>query len=258
MTSMDIINLIAKSSQHLIMCRPSDMEPMGFGSGCIVLYKERKFLLSVSHVTDHDDLGTCIETGLESKDLQTPLYSVGSMCYFDSYKVPANILEQEIKSFEDLGLDFDETLDITFCEIREEVPLLQPEWDFGAYKIEKGVKVYLNLDLAGSPEKGKLHGLCGRIRHDFKGLQMISKPTLKLDLEFQGTYGRFHLFNTPEIISDADDYRGCSGAPILDESGKLVGLAQSVSEGSNSLFAFSIEECRKLLDLAIETKLIDK
>jgi hypothetical protein len=71
-----------------------------------------------------------------------------------------------------------------------------------------------------------------------------------------GTYGRFHLFKTPEEISDADDYRGCSGAPILDETGKLVGLAQSVIEGSNSIFAFSIYECKKLLDFAIETELV--
>lgn len=253
---MDIINLIAKSSQHLIMCRPSDMEPMGFGSGCIVKYKDRMFLLSVAHVTDKDKLATCIETGLPPKDLQTPLYSVGAMCYFDMYKVPDNIKEIEVKKFEDLNLTFDETLDITFCELKEEIPLLQPEWDFGAYKIEKGPKCYLNLDEAGVPETDKLHGLCGRVRHDFKGLQMISKPTLKLDLTYVGTYGRFHLFNSPETITDADDYRGCSGAPILDETGKLVGLAQSVVENSNSIFAFSIDECKKLLDIAIETKLL--
>jgi hypothetical protein len=253
---MDIINLIAKASQHIIMCRPSDMEPQGFGSGCIIQYKGRRFLLSVAHVTDVDGLATCIETGLPATDLQTPLYSVGSMCYFDTYTVPQNIKELEIKKFEDLDINFDETLDITFCELKEEFPILQPEWDFGAYKIDRGPKVYLNFDDAGLPDRDKLHGLCGRVRHDFQGIRMISKPTLKLDLEFVGTYGRFHLFKTPEEISDADDYRGCSGAPILDETGKLVGLAQSVIEGSNSIFAFSIDECKKLLDLAIETELV--
>jgi len=121
----------------------------------------------------------------------------------------------------------------------------------------KRTKVYLNFDEAGLPDITKLHGFCGRVKHDFKGLRMISKPTLKLDLSFIGTYGRFHLFNTPDVISaDADDYRGCSGAPILDETGKLVGLAQSVVEGSNSIFAFSIDECKRLLDIAIETKLV--
>jgi hypothetical protein len=36
------------------------MEPQGFGSGCIIQYKERRFLLSVAHVTDIDGLATCI------------------------------------------------------------------------------------------------------------------------------------------------------------------------------------------------------
>lgn len=253
---MDIINLIAKSSQHIIMCRPSDMEPMGFGSGCIVQYNNKKYLLSVAHVTDIDNYGACVETGLPPKDLQTPLYSVGSLCYFDSYKVSSNLSQIEIEKIEDLGLEFDETLDITFCEIKEDFPIIQPEWEFGAYKIESGPKCYLNLNEAGKPEKDKLFGFCGRIRHDFKGIKMTSKPTLKLDLIYSGSFGRFHLFKTPETISDADDYRGCSGAPILDETGKLVGLAQSVIEGTNSVFAFSIEECLKLLDLAVETKLL--
>lgn len=239
------------------MCRPGDMEPMSFGSGCLVQYNDRKYLLSVAHVTDIENYGACIETGLPSKDLQTPLYSVGSLCYFDSYKVSSHISQIEIMKIEDLGLEFDETLDVTFCEIKEEFPIIQPEWDFEGYKIEAGPKCYLNLNAAGKPEEDKLFGLFGRIRHDFKGLQMTIQPTLKLDLTYIGSFGRFHLFKTLEVISDADDYRGCSGAPILDESGKLVGLTQSVIEGSNTVFAFSIEECIRLLDLAIETKLID-
>ena len=137
---IDIINLIAKASQHIIICRPTNMEPQGFGSGCIIQYKESRFLLLVAHVTDYDGLATCIETGLPAKDLQTPLYSVGSMCYFDTYTVSQHIKEIEIKKFEDLNLNFDETLDLTFCELKEEFPLLQPEWDFGPYQIESGPK----------------------------------------------------------------------------------------------------------------------
>jgi hypothetical protein len=34
---MDIINLIVKSCQHIVMCRANDMEPIAFGSGCIVV-----------------------------------------------------------------------------------------------------------------------------------------------------------------------------------------------------------------------------
>lgn len=253
---MDIINLIAKSSLHIIMVRPSDNEPMAFGSGCIVSYKGRYFLLSVAHVTDINGLTTCIETNQPPVDLHTPIYSVGTMCYFDEYKIPKDKKLEEIKAFEELLVNFDDTLDVTFCEIKQHITLLQPEWDFGAYKIEKGEKVSLNLEEGGLPEKGKLFGLCGRVRQDLNGAQLKSQPTLKLDLEYRGTKGRFHYFLTPELIKDVDDYSGCSGSPILDEDGKLVALTSSVMKNTKLIFGFSIDECKRLLDLAIETKFV--
>ena len=55
------------------------------------------------------------------------------------------------------------------------------------------------------------------------------------------------------IIEDGEDYAGCSGAPILDSQGKLVGLVSSVNPGSKSIFAFSISKCRELLAAAINS-----
>jgi hypothetical protein len=252
----EIINLIVKSSLHLIMLRPSDKEPMNFGSGCIVLYKARYFLLSVAHVTNINDLATCIETNLQTVGLNIPLYSVGAMCYFDQYEFPKNTNPDEIKTFEDLKVDFDETLDISFCEIKEQITLLQQEWDFGVFKIESGEKIPLNLELAGNPEKGKSFGFCGKVKHGIEGIQLKSQPILQLDLEYQGTIGRFHYFTLPGLIKDEDDYSGCSGSPIIDENGKLIALTASVTRGTKLVFGFSIEECKKLLDLAINVNLL--
>ena len=134
--------------------------------------------------------------------------------------------------------------------------MLQPEWDFIDFKIEKGVKKCLNLDLAGKPEKEKYFALCGRIGQDLKDGKLHSGPTFKFDMEYRVTMGRFHFFTTNEIIKDKEEYEGCSGAPILDEDGKLVGLAASVKETTNILCAFSIEECKRLLDYAFEIGLV--
>lgn len=253
---MNILNLLAKSSLHLIVVKPDNIEPVGFGSGCIVKYKSRYFLLSVAHVTDLEGLATCIETNLPTEGRGSQLYSVGAMSYYDEYKLLPSVDVSTIKTIEEL-LDVNgKTLDITFCEIKEQVELLQPEWDFGGFKIEKGEKVLLNLEEAGEPENGKLFGLCGRIRQDVTGAYIKSQPTLKLGLEYKGIRGREHVFLTPEIIKDADDYRGCSGAPILDEDGKLVALASRILKGSRLLYGFSIDECKRLLDWAMVTKLV--
>ncbi|WP_160144180.1 hypothetical protein [Chryseolinea soli] len=178
------------------------------------------------------------------------------MRYFDAYYLPTDLKDVEIKEIEDFNLIFDETLDITFCELKTIPPILQPAWDFGAFKIEGGSKAVLNLNDAGVPDASLVHGFCGRIRHDLRDIRLISRPTLHLDLKFQGTFGRFHLFSSPKVITDVDDYRGCSGAPILDETGKLVGLVQSVVSNTTSVYAFSIDECRRLIDIAIATNML--
>lgn len=250
---MDILNAIAKSSIHIIMVEPGSILPKAFGSGCIVQYKERRFLVSVAHVTDLAGLQACVETNQPVVEGKTPLYCVGAMCYFDQYKTD---LPVQIFSAEDLFKNFEETLEITFCEIKETIELLQPEWDFKLFKIDAGEKIILNLETAGDPDPTKLFGFCGRIRQDLKGNKLVMQPTMKLDLKYGGKKGRFHYYLAPELITDKEDYEGCSGAPILDQDGMLVGLASKIMTNTKVIYGFAIIECRNFIDLAIQTGML--
>lgn len=251
---MDILELLITSSHHVIL-HDKYLNPVGFGSGCIVFYKNRYFLLSVAHVTDYKEVSVMIETNRPQSEKGTPLYCVGSLCYFDLHKInPKNV--NLITSAQDLLKDFDETLDITFCEFKNDVELFQPEQKYRDRIVPAGVKTFLNLEEAGKPDKEHLYGLAGRIKQDFKNGVLYSTPTLKLDLKYKATIGNYHIFTVPEIIADKSNYEGCSGAPILDDEGKLVGLAAEVREGSKILRAFSIDVCKELLDTAMQTNLV--
>lgn len=198
-----------------------------------------------------------IETNQPRTEKGTPLYCVGSLCYFDTHKIdPKNV--NLITTAEDLLKDYDETLDVTFCEFKNDVALLQPQQTYRDIIIPAGLKTFLNLEVAGSPDKQHLYGLCGRVKQDFKNGTLYSTPTLKLDLEYQSTLRNYHIFTVPEIIKDVSDYKGCSGAPILDDEGRLVGLAANVRQGTKLLYAFSIEKCKELLDIAIQTGMIQE
>ena len=96
------------------------------------------------------------------------------------------------------------------------------------------------------------YALLGRIHQKVSGKWLRGDYALKSELRYQGSRGFFHRFLTPKIIKDADDFRGCSGAPILDEEGRMVALACSVAVDTRLLYAFSIEECRRLIDIAID------
>ena len=66
------------------------------------------------------------------------------------------------------------------------------------------------------------------------------------------------MFLAPEIIKDADDYRGCSGAPILDNEGKIVALAMAVKTNTKIVLGLSIPEVKRLLNYHFDIKEIEK
>lgn len=256
MLSYEVIDKMARSSLHIIMTG-ADKLPVDYGSGCIVKYRDKQYMLSVAHVTNIKGASACIETNEALVNDESPLYCVGAVSYFDQYKIDLDLLKKPGFTFEDLlSKSKGKTLDIAFCNINEELNLQQKEWDFKAFKIEAGRKIYLDMDNTDIPKEGKLYGLCGRVRQKLSGKVLRMQVTAKLNLQFQSQVGDFYRFRAPEIITDRDDYGGCSGAPILDEDGALVGLAQSVYTPSLVVQAFSIEKCKKLMDLAISTGLL--
>jgi hypothetical protein len=246
-------NLLARSTVHLLLVEPATGEPKSFGSGCLVNYKERVFLLSVAHVTDFAGLKTCIETGQPPVGNSTPLYCPGTMQYADEYRVKSD-LPKSITSLDDVVGDLIETLDITCCEMKDFVPtmFLQPALNNGKIKIDAGQKLVHSLADAVAPARSGEYGLCGRIEQRIVGNQIQSNVTFKTKIKYQGTKGRFHRFVVPRLIN-LTDYEGCSGTPILDAQGRLVALASKVMEGTQLLYGFSIEECRNLLDVAIHS-----
>lgn len=247
---MDIINLIAKSSLSVIMIKPNTVEPTGFGSGCIANYKDVLYFLTVAHVADFDGEQACIAT-YNMHDKGQDLFCMGAMWYFDLYKIPKNLQPDKVSTLEQLLHCFDEKLDIAFCRVPLPMtqPLLQPEWNFGFCKIDKGEKAFLNLEYSTVPVKGKLYGFSGQINQSVSGNVIKGEPTLKLDLEYINTVKYYHVFKAMQVIKRKEEYEGCSGAPILDEDGRLVGLATSVKVGTPWVYAFSIERCKQLLEI---------
>jgi hypothetical protein len=250
------IDFMVSTSLQLAIVDPKTIEPKEFGSGCIVKYRNQLFLISVAHVTNHDGLSTCIVTHQRPVNSETPLYSVGRMNYFDEYTVSKTELLDEVRSMDDLLKDFKGTIDFTFCKIKESLELIQPELNLGFHTVEKGEKLMIDLDYTGNPVKDKHYGLCGNIGHKKRGNKIESKISLKLDLKYHATKGRFHKFIAPQIITHKDEYKGCSGAPIIGNDGRMVALAVKVGTGSKIVLGFSMDECKRLLDIAIDTGMV--
>ena len=245
--------LMVLSSIQLFGADPNHIKPELFGTGFILNHREKFYFVSVFHNIKYRDLAIYLETNLPPENGTVPLVPIGGFVYFDLLKVAKDAKANELVAELEKG---GERIDITFAKLEKLPELLQPEMDFKFMKIEKDGKMYLKSESIGEPNKSETYGFFGKIKHKYDGVYLKMTPTLKNNLKYHNTSKEFYRFKAPQLIKTKDEYEGCSGAPILDSNGRLVGLACKVKTGSLLVYGFSMKECLRLLDISIDTKQI--
>lgn len=241
-----------RTSIQVFLADINHPKPEGFGSGCIINYKEKKFFATVSHVTNIEDLTAMLETNQPFDERGPILKTIGGICTFDIIKVKPGMNVQDF----DAMLEKGQRLDIAFAEYHKDIELLQPELDLGAFVVPRSEKLEIYMDDSTEPTKEETYGFYGKVRPEYIGKFLKMTPTYKHSLKYHGIKGDFYLFKAPEIIRDKDDYRGCSGSPILDSQGKIVALTSAVLTNSKVIYGFKIQECKKLIDIALQTGML--
>ena len=252
---MEYFELLIKSSLQVIQANEEGLTPDFYGSGCLVNYQGRQYFLSVSHVTNIRGTITSIESCQSPVNNQTPIYPIGGLHYFSEFIFPNKSDQEQFSTDLEKG---GQSLDITFAEVKQSIELLQPTVDLGFYKVEKGEKVCLNLEEASDPTNNEEYGFYGNIKHTYTGKYLRRTPTLKVGLRYHRTSGPFHIFLASQIIRDENEYKGCSGAPILDTEGRLIALACQVRTNTKMIYGFSILECKRLIDQTLIIEDIDQ
>ncbi|PWS28478.1 hypothetical protein DHW03_01055 [Pedobacter yonginense] len=242
------------SSIQVYMGGKENIKPHGFGSGFIVKYLDRRFFITVRHVTDYEGMVTYLETNLPISANGAILKPVGGLCYFDMFTLAEGILPDDFIKFLNDGPR--KRLDICFAEIKDDVPLLQLAMNFGAFSVPECSKIDLDLTYTDLPNKEERYGFYGKIKPVYEGMKLHLTPKFNHSLKFHRTNSEFHIFLAPKIIKSADEYEGCSGAPILDSEQRLVGVACAVVTNTKMIYAFPIQKCKELLDTAIQTGML--
>jgi hypothetical protein len=240
------------SSLQVYLFKPDDPNPQGFGTGFILRYLERRFFVSVSHVTDYDGQTTYLETNIfDQNQKKFLLVPISGICHFDLMQINPDGFPEDFVKFLEEGER--KRLDICFAEIKSDITLLQPELAFPSFVIPRCQKIELDMEYIAEPSKEEVYGFFGRIKPKYLNGVLTLTPTLKHGLKYRRTNKDFHIFLAPRIIVDPEDYAGCSGAPILDSDQLLVGIACVVATPSTMIYAFPISKCKELLDTALAT-----
>lgn len=259
MNQQEVTDII-KSTVHIVMSEPVTLAPKGIGSGCVIRFMDKDILLTVAHVTDLDNAGTCIVTGQPVINNTTPMYSVGAMTYLDKfditkYEEQLEILKTEPDRIEEIDFGL---IDFSFATLQHKVELLQQEIEFKELKVPSSNKIIIETELDKKPEVETEYCFFGRIKPNyFKGTPMgdifETQQVVYGGLKFIKQVGNYYEFELPNEIKDHADFKGTSGAPIMDSNGNVVSLVTHGYTGAKNIYGIALADFKSGVEAMILT-----
>lgn len=251
--------LLVKTSYQTQTTKHTDKlceNPLAFGSGFIVKYQNEQFFVTADHTLHLDDYKYDINerTGNE--------YVVS---IFTNYSPPDNFLSTVLTPLggfyfmEQFNLEkpeeADELVDITLCKMKAinlQYPFLCDDVQFG-----KQQKLIIPIDCFNEAKTDKNYFVFGQIKTRIEGIRVEREKTVKECLRYISKTGDYLLFNTPEIITDMEEWEGLSGSPVISEDGDCVGVLCSVNENSKSIWVMPSAKVKMLLEIAFQQEKLE-
>ena len=208
--------------------------PVGAASGCIFDYNGYRILLTVQHATGNNS-NWAAEVRYE-KSRGTQLYQLGAM----------NFLSM-------LDLNFPEEIqDVDFAYVG--VPInfetfyqeIQPN---GNVSFEEK-RILCHIDFELEPKSDREFGFSGLVLPELTDNQLWSKLRLYNGLKFEGSTDDYYIFKLPFKHPGHENFKGCSGAPIIDDHGNTVSLVCGGSINDNTIFGISLKRYQVALQIS--------
>lgn len=255
------IRRIIKSTVHVQMAIPPSYEYAGIGSGCIIKYKNKEIFLSVAHVTNKN-AQTCLVTD-DPKNLKKPsqgmkLFGLAFLNYLEQYdlmKYEQQLAQLQNETIKDEDVDFG-TIDFSFAVLEKSVDLFQRPITIGNFQLRAGRKQIIDTNLEDIPLNKREYGFFGRIKPLLvKGTRI--KDTLELQetlvtgLRFEQNVGNYYKFKLPKPIQSEKDFKGTSGAPIMDANGRVVSLVTHGYTGGFYIYGIALSKFKAGVDATL-------
>lgn len=253
---MGIIELTVTSCIHLVRSKLKDLKPLSFGSGVIIKYKERFFICTVSHFSDYKDQNVGIVTG-RVKDRQTEIYYLGDFSYLTQITFDENIMDIEDLEYCLQNPDRSgDKLDIAFKEIELLDNIIQHKKIFnlngvGTITVNEGGKTMVIVDEDYEIDTEQSRSFYGRIRPNFENGRLEFQEQLYWGIPIKSVGDLFIEMDLGAPIADHKKFKGCSGAPVIDTNGRLIGLLTHGNKDTSKsdIYAFRFDKVKQWIDL---------
>lgn len=273
---MEFIERLIRSAIHLRIFKRKPLSPTFSGTGAWIKHEGKEFLITVQHVTLKRNSLALIDTGRDVNGKREYIKIGGR---FDFIKInlqkciPEKILNKILEytknpDFTNSIIDDPEIensfIDFAYYPLYEPLKLKQNEIRNKDYYVPESNKLCIGTHLNDIPNKEDIYGFAGRIKTKTTGENsttiLVVHPFLKFESEEYGKIkddfgniysGKYYKFRLVSEIKSKFDYQGTSGAPILDNHGKIFGLVAFGREKEPYIYALPSYVIRESINISL-------
>lgn len=271
--SMSLLELLTRTRLQIFTYEQGTMMknayPDGMGSGFFLLHKEKVILVTADHVChpfDHvqgrtqrvfEDKDVALVNNWVEKDakgIDMPILTpVGGFYYFDKFKVDL-----------DKGLlnDF-QPFDATFAILSKD--RFQRPFKNEGMQVLNGPTIPAGLDMIPIPTDAVVEPkaddwyICyGHTNFDLAddNIHLKWDTTIHENMKYRCDCGDYYVLTPAEQIVNKD-WEGISGAPVLNQTGGLLGILCGGNPKDNAIFVLKMKAVLSLIDTTLKIEEIE-
>lgn len=212
--------------------------PCGIGSGCLFDFKKHRFLITVFHVPEKS-AKWCAQIKFNEKVQKLEVLFLNEFSFIADFS-------EDKKSIKDV--------EFSFHPVRPDFTCYFHNRNWEGRTLEYRERPVFTLEDIGDPNRETYYGFSGDIQPtlipDFNAFE--TNLHIYHGLKYDRFENDMHYFKMPENHPGHDWFKGCSGAPIIGEDGKVVSLVSGGCEKNNEIYGCNLQKCIRTLDYFIE------
>ncbi|MCI5107387.1 MAG: hypothetical protein MRY76_11785 [Pseudomonadales bacterium] len=208
--------------------------PCGIGSGCLVDLKGKRFLFTVFHVTEKSS-NWCAQIKFDEERQEIEVLFLSQFNYLGDFNLEKTVMVPVEFAYHQVTENFK-------CYFHNRTRI--------GKTVELTERPVLRAEDIDSPNPIATYGFSGDIRPEIHLGEnaLVTSHHIFYGLKFDRTENDVHYFKMPEKHPGHDFFKGCSGAPIIGDDGKIVSLVSGGCIESDEIYGSNLAKCIRTLD----------
>ncbi len=207
--------------------------PIGLACGCLIDYFGRRFLLTVQHAVNKSSNDWVVLLGYDHTK-RMEFFRPNSFNYVAEMTRGSSSIRDIDFCYTEVGTDL--------------LPVYQHATPLGGITDERPCHVFAS-DLTNLPSTDGIYAFAGHVKPFLHGEDaLVTEMNVYPGLRYTHSEAEYHVFRLPVPHPGHEQFKGCSGAPIVDRNGNVVALVCNGDASANTIRGVSLARYKFAFD----------